>query len=159
MKFLSIALLLIAPMFAHAQGERDIELEKKIKTLESRNKKLFNELKSVKENNYKLENTVSGMSDKLQSEITKSQELQAQNERALNLALDEFSRKFEKQNETVKGVQDTLDSKFNKQLIYFVIALVAVVIIFLSLTRSSTQKALKQNIANWNDFQTNLLKK
>jgi hypothetical protein len=99
------------------------------------------------------------MTDKLQAEITKSQELQAQNERAMNLALDEFAKKFEKQNETVKGVQDTLDERFNNQLIYFVLALISVVIVAITVTRSSTQKALKQNTANWNDFQTHLLKK
>lgn len=159
MKFLTIVLLLIAPICAYGQGERDIDLDKKIKSLEVRNQKLLNELNSVKQSNKKLENTVSGMSDRLQSEITKSQELQAQNERAMNLALDEFSKKFEKQNETVKGVQDTLDARFNNQLIYFVLALVLVIIVAISVTRSSTQKALKQNTANWNDFQTHLLKK
>jgi predicted RNase H-like nuclease (RuvC/YqgF family) len=159
MKFLTIVLLLIAPIFAYGQGERDIDLDKKIKSLEVRNQKLLNELNSVKQSNKKLENTVSGMSDRLQSEITKSQELQAQNERAMNLALDEFSKKFEKQNETVKGVQDTLDARFNNQLIYFVLALVLVIIVAITVTRSSTQKALKQNTANWNDFQTHLLKK
>ncbi len=159
MKFLTTILLLIAPILAFGQGERDIDLDRKIKALEVRNQKLLNELSSVKQSNRKLENTVSGMSDKLQAEITKSQELQAQNERAMNLALDEFAKKFEKQNETVKGVQDTLDERFDNQLIYFVLALIAVVIVAITVTRSSTQKALKQNTANWNDFQTHLLKK
>jgi len=159
MKFLTTVLLLIAPIFAYGQGERDNDFDKKIRTLEARNQKLLNELNSVKQSNKKLENTVSGMTDKLQAEITKSQELQAQNERAMNLALDEFAKKFEKQNETVKGVQDTLDDRFNNQLIYFILALIAVVIVAITVTRSSTQKALKQNTANWNDFQTHLLKK
>jgi predicted RNase H-like nuclease (RuvC/YqgF family) len=159
MKFLTTVLLLVAPLLAYGQGEKDIDLDRKIKVLENRNQKILNELKSAKQSNRKLENIVSGMSDKLQSEITKSQELQAQNERAMNLALDEFEKKFEKQNETVKGVQDTLDARFNNQLIYFILALIAVVIIAISVTRSSTQKALKQNTANWNDFQTHLLKK
>jgi predicted RNase H-like nuclease (RuvC/YqgF family) len=159
MKFLTTLLLLIAPIFAYGQGERDSDFDKKIRTLESRNKKILNELKLVKESNQKLENTVSEMTDKLQVEVTKSQELQAQNERAMNLALDEFAKKFEKQNETVKGVQDTLDSRFNNQLIYFVLALIGVVVIAITITRSSTKKALNQNTANWNDFQTHLLKK
>ncbi len=159
MKFLTTILLLIAPIFAYSQGERDNDFDKRIRILESRNQKLSNELKSVKESNRKLENTLSGMTDKLQTEITKSQELQAQNERAMNLALDEFAKKFEKQNETVKGVQDTLDSKFNNQLIYFVLALIGVVVVAITIMRSSTKKALNQNIANWNDFQTHLLKK
>lgn len=159
MKFFTIALLLITPIFAYGQGERDNDLDKKIKSLEARNQKLLSELKSVKQSNQKLETTVSGMSDKLQAEITKSQELQAQNERAMNLALDEFSKKFEKQNETVKGVQDTLDQKFNNQLIFFFLGMVIVVIIAIVATKNATKKALSQNLANWNNFQEHLLKK
>jgi len=146
-------------MFAFGQGERDSDLDRKIKSLEVRNQKLLNELNSVKQSNKRLEATVTGMSDRIQSEITKSQELQAQNERAMNLALDEFSKKFEKQNETVKGVQDSLDSKFNKQLIFFFLGMAIVVVIAIAATKSASKNALKQNVANWNDFQEHLLKK
>ncbi len=159
MKLLTIALLLITPIFAFGQGEKDSDLDRKIKSLEVRNQKLLNELNSVKQSNKKLESTVSEMSDRIQSEITKSQELQAQNERAMNLALDEFSKKFEKQNETVKGVQDTLNSKFNNQLIFFFLGMVVVIIIAVAATKSASKNALKQNVANWNDFQEHLLKK
>lgn len=159
MKLLTIALLLITPIFAFGQGERDSDLDRKIKSLEVRNQKLLSELNSVKQSNKKLEATVSGMNEKIQSEITKSQELQAQNERAMNLALDEFSKKFEKQNETVKGVQETLDSKFNNQLIYFFLGMAIVVVIAVVATKSASKNALKQNVANWNDFQEHLLKK
>jgi len=159
MKLLTIALLLITPIFAFGQGERDSDLDRKIKSLEVRNQKLLNELNSVKQSNKRLEATVTGMSDRIQSEITKSQELQAQNERAMNLALDEFSKKFEKQNETVKGVQDSLDSKFNKQLIFFFLGMAIVVVIAVAATKSASKNALKQNVANWNDFQEHLLKK
>jgi predicted RNase H-like nuclease (RuvC/YqgF family) len=159
MKLLTIALLLITPIFAFGQGEKDSDLDRKMKSLEVRNQKLLNELNSVKQSNKKLESTVAGMSDRIQSEITKSQELQAQNERAMNLALDEFSKKFEKQNETVKGVQDTLNSKFNNQLIFFFLGMVVVIIIAVAATKSASKNALKQNVANWNDFQEHLLKK
>jgi len=159
MKFLTILLLLIAPVCAFGQGERDNDFDKKIRTIDVRNQKLFNELNSLKKSNKKLENTVSVMSNKLQVEIVKSQELQAQNERAMNLALDEFSKKFEKQNETVKGVQKALDERFNNQLVFFVLALIAIVILSVIINRTSTKKALAQNAANWNDFQTHILKK
>lgn len=159
MKFFTIALLLITPIFAFGQGERDNDLDKKIKSLEVRNKKLQSELNSVKQSNEQLQSSVAAMSEKIQSEITKSQELQAQNERAMNLALDEFSKKFEKQNETVKGVQDALDSKFNNQLIFFFLGMVLVVIVAIVATKNATKKALTQNQANWNNFQEHLLKK
>lgn len=159
MKFFTIALLLITPIFAFGQGERDNDLDKKIKSLEVRNKKLQSELNSVKQSNEQLQSSVAAMSEKIQSEITKSQELQAQNERAMNLALDEFSKKFEKQNETVKGVQDALDAKFNNQLIFFFLGMVLVVIVAIVATKNATKKALTQNQANWNNFQEHLLKK
>jgi predicted RNase H-like nuclease (RuvC/YqgF family) len=159
MKLLTIALLLITPIFAFGQGEKDSDLDRKIKTLEVRNQKLLSELNSVKQSNKRLESTVSSMSERIQGEITKSQELQAQNERAMNLALDEFSKKFEKQNETVKGVQDSLDSKFNKQLIFFFLGMAIVVVIAVVSTKSASKSAMKQNVANWNDFQEHLLKK
>jgi len=91
--------------------------------------------------------------------ITRSQELQAQNERAMNLALDEFKKKFEEQNKTVEGVQASLDDKFNKQLIFFVLGLVLFVIIAMVMTKSATQKGLNQANANWNEFQEHILKK
>jgi predicted RNase H-like nuclease (RuvC/YqgF family) len=159
MKLLTIALLLITPIFAFGQGEKDSDLDRKIKTLEVRNQKLLSELNSLKQSNKRLESTVSSMSERIQGEITKSQELQAQNERAMNLALDEFSKKFEKQNETVKGVQDSLDSKFNKQLIFFFLGMAIVVVIAVVSTKSASKSAMKQNVANWNDFQEHLLKK
>ncbi len=159
MKLLTIALLLITPIFAFGQGEKDSDLDRKIKTLEVRNQKLLSELNSVKQSNKRLESTVSSMSERIQGEISKSQELQAQNERAMNLALVEFSKKFEKQNETVKGVQDSLDSKFNKQLIFFFLGMAIVVVIAVVSTKSASKSAMKQNVANWNDFQEHLLKK
>ena len=76
-----------------------------------------------------------------------------------SLALDGFSEKFEKQNETVKGVQEELSKKFNDQMLMSALGFVALVIIFTIASRSSTQRALKQNVANWNAFQEHLLKK
>jgi predicted RNase H-like nuclease (RuvC/YqgF family) len=159
MKFFTTVLLLITPIITFAQGVRENDFDKKIMALEVRNQKLLIELKSVKQSNINLENTVSAMSNKLQAEITKSQELQAQNERAVNLSLDEFSKKFEKQNETVKGVRNALDERFSNQLIYFVLALIVIVIAAITITKASTKKALEQNVSNWNDFQTHILKK
>jgi len=159
MKFFTTVLLLITPIITFAQGVRENDFDKKIMALEVRNQKLLIELKSVKQSNINLENTVSAMSNKLQAEITKSQELQAQNERAVNLSLDEFSKKFEKQNETVKGVRNALDERFSNQLIYFVLALIVIVITAITITKASTKKALEQNVSNWNNFQTHILKK
>jgi predicted RNase H-like nuclease (RuvC/YqgF family) len=120
---------------------------------------LRNEVSALRAKNNDLQSQLSGMQEKVSAEITRSQELQAQNERAMNLALDEFKKKFEEQNKTVEGVQASLDDKFNKQLIFFVLGLVLFVIIALVMTKSATQKGLNQAKANWNEFQEHILKK
>ena len=102
---------------------------------------------------------IQSIESKAAAEIAKSQELQAQNERAMNLALDEFTKKFEAQNKTVEGVQASLDEKFNKQLLFFVLGLVLFVIIATIMTKSATKRGLNQAKANWNEFQEHLLKK
>jgi len=56
-------------------------------------------------------------------------------------------------------VQEELSKKFNDQMFMSALGFVALVIIFTIASRSSTQKALKQNVANWNAFQEHLLKK
>lgn len=122
-------------------------------------KSLRSELREANKKNAILSSALEGMQAKVSSEITRSQELQAQNERAMNLALDEFKKKFEEQNKTVEAVQSSLDEKFNKQLIFFVLGLVLFVLIALIATRSATKKGLNQANANWNNFQEHLLKK
>ena len=122
-------------------------------------KSLKTELRNAQSKNAAMSSALKGMQAKVASEITRSQELQAQNERAMNLALDEFKKKFDEQNKTVEAVQSSLDEKFNKQLIFFVLGLVLFVIIALIATRSATKKGLDQANANWNNFQEHLLKK
>lgn len=122
-------------------------------------KSLRNEVSALRAKNNELRGQISGMQEKISAEIARSQELQAQNERAMNLALDEFKKKFDEQNKTVEGVQASLDDKFNKQLIFFVLGLVLFVIIAMVMTNSATQKGLKQAQANWNEFQEHILKK
>ena len=77
----------------------------------------------------------------------------------MNLALDEFKKKFEEQNKTVEGVQASLDEKFNNQLIFFVIALVLFVFIAVISSKNASKKGLNQATANWNSFQEHILKK
>jgi Skp family chaperone for outer membrane proteins len=133
-------------------------LEKSNKAIEDV-KALKAEVVKLRSENARMSQTLEGMQTKLSSEITRSQELQAQNERAMNLALDEFKKKFDDQNKTVESVQSSLDEKFNKQLLFFVLGLILFVIITLLATRNATKKGLNQANANWNNFQEHLLKK
>jgi len=159
MKFLTILSLLIMPLISFGQGSSDAGVDKKISSLEKRNSALVNELAAVKKVNSGLKAEMVQLKNEVTESISKSQELQAQNEKALNLALDEFGKKFEEQNKTVKGVQDELSAKFSNQLIYFMIGLLAVALIGIVATKNATKKALSQNTSNWNNFQEHLLKK
>jgi len=122
-------------------------------------KSLRAQLAVAQSKNIELSAALEGMQAKVSAEITRSQELQAQNERAMNLALDEFKKKFEEQNKTVETVQSSLDEKFNNQLIFFVLGLILFVVITMIATRNATKKGLNQANANWNNFQEHLLKK
>ena len=157
-------LLLLLMMSVSAMGfaqdnNRNEELEKSLQKLKSENRILRNRVSELESSLFSVQNTVNQSKEEIKTEIRKSQELQAQNERAMNISLDEFSKKFEEQNKTVAGVKDELSKKFNDQMMFGGIAFVLLLVVFSIVNKSSTKKALSQNQANWNQFQEHLLKK
>jgi predicted RNase H-like nuclease (RuvC/YqgF family) len=153
---------MIALIFASsglAQVEKSVENGEKLIRLQQKNEKLTARISNLESMLFALRTDLKASQEKVDSELLKGQEIQAQNERAMNLALDGFAEKFEKQNETVKGVQQELRKKYNNQLVMFALGFVALVVLFSIANRSSTQKALRQNTSNWNSFQEYLLKK
>ena len=166
MKIITTAIVMFSSVLSFAQTGMESGNSAELKRMSDRANRaseevrtLRNEVSALRAKNNKLQSQLTGMQEKVSTEITRSQELQAQNERAMNLALDEFKKKFEEQNKTVEGVQASLDDKFNKQLIFFVLGLVLFVIIAMVMTKSATQKGLNQANANWNEFQEHILKK
>jgi predicted RNase H-like nuclease (RuvC/YqgF family) len=166
MKIITTAIVMFSSVLSFAQTGMESGNSAELKRVSDRANRaseevrtLRNEVSALRAKNNKLQSQLTGMQEKVSTEITRSQELQAQNERAMNLALDEFKKKFEEQNKTVEGVQASLDDKFNKQLIFFVLGLVLFVIIAMVMTKSATQKGLNQANANWNEFQEYILKK
>ncbi len=144
---------------ATAQGNGGADIDRKIDDLATRNKLMSNRLRELELENFKLSQRLDSIEGKTQSQLNRAQELQAQNERAMNLALDGFSNKFEEQNKTVKDVQSKLSEGFVKQLVMIVIALFILTFIFIYRSKKSTQKALEANLASWNQFQEHILKK
>ena len=166
MRIITTAIIMFSSVLSFAQTGMESGNSAELKRVSDRANRaseevrtLRNEVSALRAKNNDLQSQLSGMQEKVSAEITRSQELQAQNERAMNLALDEFKKKFEEQNKTVEGVQASLDDKFNKQLIFFVLGLVLFVIIAMVMTKSATQKGLNQAKVNWNEFQEYLLKK
>jgi predicted RNase H-like nuclease (RuvC/YqgF family) len=166
MRIITTAIIMFSSAMSFAQTDAESASSAELKRVSDRASKaseevraLRNEVSALRSKNSELQSQLSGMQERVSAEITRSQELQAQNERAMNLALDEFKKKFEEQNKTVADVQASLDEKFNNQLIFFALGLVLFVIIAMVMTKSATQKGLKQAQANWNEFQEHILKK
>jgi predicted RNase H-like nuclease (RuvC/YqgF family) len=166
MRIITTAIIMFSSVVSFAQSGVDGVSGAEMKRVSDRASRaseevssLRREVSALRSKNNELQSQLSGMQEKVSAEITRSQELQAQNERAMNLALDEFKKKFEEQNKTVEGVQASLDDKFNKQLIFFVLGLVLFVIIAMVATKSATAKGLKQAQSSWNEFQEHILKK
>lgn len=159
MRLFALIVLIALPLVSFGQSDKSGDLQSSVRQLEVRNSVLTKRINELEESNYKLKSSVEATQAEIQAEIRKSQELQAQNERAMNLALDGFEKKFEEQNKVVQGVQDELGRKIDQQLILMIVGILIVVIIFLVLNNAATKKALKQNVANWNNFQEHILKK
>jgi len=159
-RILLLLLMMSVSTLGFAQdNNRNEELEKSLQKLKSENRILRNRVSELESSLFSVQNTVNQSKEEIKTEIRKSQELQAQNERAMNISLDEFSKKFEEQNKTVVGVKDELSKKFNDQMMFGGIAFVLLLVVFSIVNKSSTKKALSQNQANWNQFQEHLLKK
>jgi len=166
MRIITTAIIMFSSVLSFAQTGMESGNSAELKRVSDRANRaseevntLRNEVAALRMKNSDLQTQLNDMQETVSAEITRSQELQAQNERAMNLALDEFKKKFEEQNKTVEGVQASLDDKFNKQLMFFVLGLVLFVFIAMVMTKSATQKGLNQANANWNEFQEHILKK
>lgn len=166
MRIIFTAIVMLSSAFAFAQTGAEVNNGAELKRVLDRANKTSEEVRTLKNEvsllrvkNSDLQSQLGGMQERVATEVTRSQELQAQNERAMNLALDEFKKKFDEQNKTVEGVQASLDEKFNKQLIFFVLGLALFVVIAFITAKSATTKGLKQAQTNWNEFQEHILKK
>ena len=158
-RLLIVTLFLTAFSCAFGQTKNAEDALQKIESLKTQNRALAARVTESEAEIFALKSSISQLQESTQTEIRKAQELQAQNERAMNIALDQFAVKFEEQNKLVAGVQEELSKKFADQLVFAGLAFVALLITFVIMSKSATKKALQQNTANWNSFQEHMLKK
>lgn len=151
MKLYLLTSLLITCSSLLAQDNQSTQASD-IKTLEQR---IDNQDRQLRYFDQKLSRSIeiiAAENDAIQAEFKSNLEIQAQNERAANLTLDEFSKKFETQNKTMEGVQATLNAQWTKQLGIFAILFVVLVISILIAVKISTQQALKKSKLSWDAF-------
>lgn len=158
-RLLIITLFLTAFSSAFGQTKNAEDALQKIESLKSQNRALMGRVTESESEIFALKTSISVLQESTQADIRKAQELQAQNERAMNIALDQFSVKFEEQNKLVAGVREELSKKFADQMVFAGLAFVALLIVFVILSKSATKKALQQNTSSWNSFQEHILKK
>ena len=92
------------------------------------------------------------------SEMESFQQSQAQTERALNLALENFQQKFESQNLHAAEMQATLESRVGQELLIAAGIGLILILLFVVFNRHSYSKGKEQHQANWNEFQDFFLK-
>jgi len=164
MRKLLIMFFIVQPFVLFGQeGGKDVDRristnETRTMTLAEEIEKLQREFKNVSTENKKLKSSLFKANDSLSAVVRRSLEIQAQNERAMNLALDSFKVKFEQQNKTVESVQANLDEKFRNQLMIYILSLAVFVVVVLVVSKSAVSKGLRQGVSNWNHFQEHFLK-
>ena len=128
------------------------EANRKINSLEAQLPEMAQQLNSSID-------TLSQLNLATREDVNRNFEVQAQNERAMNLALDGFQKKFEEQNKTMEGVKATLEKQWNQQLIIYLVLLVAASLAVFFGIRISTQKSLEKYKATWEEFNEFIIKR
>lgn len=152
-------LLVLFPVFLQAQELKEEPLQVELGKLNARLKSERVRTSQLEMRVTQLELNTKALTDSLKSQVEANLAIQAQNERALNLALDEFSKKFEAQNKTMEDVQARLDAQWQQQLLYYSAALIVLVVLIFWAVRFSASRAIASHKSTWNEFQEHLLKK
>lgn len=159
MKLKVLLIVLTFPIILRAQDQPENQVADQLDNL---TRKLEIEKSRVNELQAKLmvlEVKFRSLSDSLQSQISTNLELQAQNERAVNLALDQFSKKFEEQNATMDGVKSTLEKQWSQQLMIYFGALVVFIIALVIGIKMSNKNAIEKHLKSWNEFNEYIIKR
>lgn len=148
----------VFPFFLMGQNLQENQLADQVNNLKGKLQAERSRVNALQARMMVLENGFRALSDSLQKQISANLELQAQNERAVNLALDEFSKKFEEQNKTMDGVKAKLEEQMSKQVMYYAFALIIFMVIMVIGIRWSSAQALRKQEKSWNEFNEYIIK-
>jgi predicted RNase H-like nuclease (RuvC/YqgF family) len=173
MKKLLLLFCILIPFIGSTQTYTENPLNQEIQTLKRELKRSKSGLFEANKKINDLENKLTEISLQLahsidslkivsletKEDVNRNFEVQAQNERAVNLALDGFQKKFEDQNKTMEGVKATLEKQWNQQLIiYLILLLLASVAVFFGI-KISTKKSIEKYQSTWDNFNEYIVKR
>ncbi len=173
MKKLLILFCIVIPIIGNGQTITENPMNQEIQTLKRELKRSKSNLFEANKKITDLENKLTEISQLLilsidslnkvnietKADVNRNFEVQAQNERAVNLALDGFQKKFEEQNRTMEGVKATLEKQWNQQLIiYLVLLLLAAAGVFFGI-RISNNQTIEKYQSTWDKFNEYIIKR
>jgi predicted RNase H-like nuclease (RuvC/YqgF family) len=158
MKLKILVILNLISVFVFSQEKTEQQISNEILKLKRIVQIQKEEISTLTKRNEEIEIKLNEISNNLDQKLNRNLELQAQNERAINITLDEFSQKFKEQNQTVEGVKSTLDKQLFYQIIYYSIGVFVFLIILFIGTKFGIKRALKKQEQNWNSFNEHILR-
>ncbi|MFY8107527.1 MAG: hypothetical protein ACOVO9_00995, partial [Bacteroidia bacterium] len=158
MKLKILILLNLFSVFVFSQEKTEQQLTNEILKLKRTIQIQKEEINALSKRNAEIEIKLNEISNNIDQKLIRNLELQAQNERAINITLDEFSQKFKEQNQTVEGVKSTLDKQLFYQILYYSIGVILFLAILFIATKIGIKRALKKQEQNWNSFNEHILR-
>ncbi len=158
MKLKILVILNLISVFVFSQEKTELQVSSEILKLKRIIQMQREEINTLTKRNEEIEIKLIQISNNLDQKLIRNLELQAQNERAINITLDEFSQKFKEQNQTVEGVKSTLDKQLFYQILYYSIGVMLFLVILFIATKFGIKRALKKQEQNWNSFNEHILR-
>ncbi len=158
MKLKILLILNLISVFVFSQEKTEQQLTNEILKLKRTIQIQKEEINDLSTRNAEIEIKLNEISNNIDQKLIRNLELQAQNERAINITLDEFSQKFKEQNQTVEGVKSTLDKQLFYQILYYSIGVLLFLVILFIATKIGIKRALKKQEQNWNSFNEHILR-
>jgi VIT1/CCC1 family predicted Fe2+/Mn2+ transporter len=158
MKLKILIVLNLISVFVFSQEKTEQQISNEILKLKRTIQIQKEEINALSKRNAEIEIKLNEISNNIDQKLIRNLELQAQNERAINITLDEFSQKFKEQNQTVEGVKSTLDKQLFYQILYYSIGVMLFLVILFVATKMGIKRALKKQEQNWNSFNEHILR-